>query len=73
MIDKIGLYVCPEEGCPAIGAKPGSKCPKHNRELVRHIYVRKESPEGSSGDMGDLLQGLFQGAQRGGSSQQRRR
>lgn len=61
MIAKIGLYVCPEKGCPVIGTdnSPCAKCPKHpEKKLKREIYALESNvPRGDS--MGDILRGLF--------------
>lgn len=65
MIDKIGIYACPEKDCLAVSLKSGKSCPRHTGVvLIQYTYIRHESSSSKSfdfgsGDMSDILGNLF--------------
>jgi len=42
MRDKLAIYTCPTDGCPAIGKSKKSRCNRHDRPMVRVIYELTE-------------------------------
>ena len=59
MLDKMGLWVCSEKGCPAISGKAGGKCPRHPNAGFIHVQYVREDTKPPIGSTESILDSMF--------------
>jgi hypothetical protein len=66
MVKKLAIRVCPLPGCASIGQTQGSRCPTHDKLMIKETYVHQGiGPDLNSGSFdpsaADILKKMFGG------------